>query len=67
MSEAKFWRDSLLCEVNSRQEMVAAFTHKEGGGVGAGVDKVNQLQKLTSGGLVSYQGNENRDMLLMAP
>lgn len=44
--------------------------HSRGGRWGCGggaVDKVNQLQKLTSGGLISYQGNNNRDMLLTAP
>lgn len=67
MSEANFWSDILLCEVNGKQEMAAAFTPKEGGGGGGAVDKVNQSQTLTSGGLISYQGNDNRDMLLTAP
>ena len=34
MSEAKFWSDILLCEVNGKQEMAAGFTPKEGGGGG---------------------------------
>ena len=49
--EARSWSNAVLRAVDGRQDMVAVFT-----GVGWGGLPV--IGELTSGGLISYQGNQ---------
>ena len=59
-SKARSWSDTPLCVADSRQDMVAIFAP---GGNGRLLD----IGGMTSGWLISYQGNQQRSTPLTTP
>ena len=60
MSEARSWSDTPLCAADCGQDMVAVFAWW-------GEGRLPVIGELTSGGLISYQGNQGNGTPLTAP
>ena len=53
MSEARSWSDTTLCAADSRQDKVAVFSTR-------GRGRLPVIEGIDWGGIIGYQGNQQR-------